>query len=195
MTGSGLAALRITAEASASLRRGQRDRSAEQRALADSYHAMHDMYRQSETALAQTMNDRTEWQQATRHQRRLAVAADAELRRRHPGQHWSPLRSAEPEIETVEDAAPTSPRDIDDAISLIEDLVARHREFLDKLAERQTRMIPAEDPGYEHRRQAFPLCAAPHATPILQPPKPEMQPSPWTLQRLADREADREVAD
>ena len=110
-----LAALRITAEAAASLRRGERDRSAEQRALADSYHAMHDRYRQSETALAQTMNDRTEWEQATRHQRQLAVAADAELRRRHPGQHWSPLRSAEPEIETVEDAAPASPRDIDEA--------------------------------------------------------------------------------
>lgn len=28
--------------------------------------------------------------------RRLAVAADAELRRRHPGQHFVPLRSAEP---------------------------------------------------------------------------------------------------
>jgi len=190
-----LAALRITAEAVASLRRGERDRSAEQQALADSYHAMHDRYRQSETALAQTMNDRTEWEQATRHQRQLAVAADAELRRRHPGQHWSPLRSAEPEIEAVEDAAPASPRDIDEAISLIEDLVARHREFVDKLAERQTRMIPAEDPGHEHRRQTFPLCAAPRATPILQPPKPEMQPSPWTLQRLADREADWEAAD
>ena len=165
-----LAALRITAEAVASLRRGERDRSAEQQALADSYHAMHDRYRQSETALAQTMNDRTEWEQATRHQRQLAVAADAELRCRHPGQHWSPLRSAEPEIEAVEDAAPASPRDIDDAISLIEDLVARHREFVDKLAERQTRMIPAEDPGHEHRRQTFSLCAAPRATPILQPP-------------------------
>ena len=29
-------------------------------------------------------------------QRHLAVAADAELRRRHPGQHYPPLRSAEP---------------------------------------------------------------------------------------------------
>jgi hypothetical protein len=190
-----LTALRITAEAATLLRGDERDLSAEQQALADSYHAMHGGYRQSETALAQTMNDRTEWEQATRQQRQLAVAADAELRRRHPGQHWSPLRSAEPEIENVEDAAPASPRDIDEAISLIEDLVARHREFLDKLAELQTRMNPAEDPGHEHRRQAFPLSAAPRVTPILQPPKPEMQPSPWTLQRLADREADREAAD
>ena len=190
-----LAALRITAEAAASHRRGELDRSAEQQALADSYQAMHDRYRQSETALAQTMNDRTEWEQATRHQRQLAVAADAELRRRHPSQHWSPLRSAEPELETVERPATASLRDIDEAISLMGDLVARHREILDKLAERQSRMIPAEDPDYEHGGQAFPLCTTPHATPILQPPKPEMQPSPRILQRLADREADREAAD
>jgi hypothetical protein len=192
-----LAALRITAEAAASLRRGERDRSAEQQALADSYHAMHDRYRQSETALAQTMNDRTEWERVTRHQRQLAVAADAELRRRHPSQQWSLLRSAEPELETVERPAPApaSLRDIDEAISRMGDLAARHREFLDKLAERQSLMIPAEDPDYEHDGEAFPLCTAPRATPILQPPKPEMQPSPDILQRLADREADWEAAD
>ena len=34
--------------------------------------------------------------EAIRAQCRLAPAADAELRRRHPGQHFSPLRPAEP---------------------------------------------------------------------------------------------------
>jgi hypothetical protein len=38
------------------------------------------------------MADRADWDQATRVQRQLAVAADAELRRRHPGQHFPPLR-------------------------------------------------------------------------------------------------------
>jgi hypothetical protein len=33
---------------------------------------------------------------AARAERHLAVAADAELRRRHPGQRFTPLRSAEP---------------------------------------------------------------------------------------------------
>ena len=59
---------------------------------------MHDAYRQHETAFAATMADRTEWERATRHQRQLAVAADAELRRRHPDQPWPPLRSAEPRL-------------------------------------------------------------------------------------------------
>jgi hypothetical protein len=39
----------------------------------------------------------TDWEHATRAQRHLAVAADTELRRRHPGQHFPLLRSAEPQ--------------------------------------------------------------------------------------------------
>ena len=46
------------------------------------------------------MADRADWDKATVQQRHLAVAADAELRRRHPGQHYPPLRSAEPEPAT-----------------------------------------------------------------------------------------------
>ena len=46
------------------------------------------------------MADRADWDTATRAQRHLAVAADAELRRRHPGQQFPPLRSAEPEPAT-----------------------------------------------------------------------------------------------
>ena len=46
------------------------------------------------------MADRADWDAATRAQRHLAVAADAELRRRHPDQHYPPLRSAEPQPAT-----------------------------------------------------------------------------------------------
>ena len=42
-------------------------------------------YRQRETVFAGVMADRADWEAATRAQRHLAVAADAELRRRHPG--------------------------------------------------------------------------------------------------------------
>ena len=61
---------------------------------------MHDAYRERETVFAAIMADRQHWEHATRQQRQLAVAADAELRRRHPGQHLAPLRSAEPEPAT-----------------------------------------------------------------------------------------------
>ncbi len=46
------------------------------------------------------MADRDDWEKATVQQRQLAVAADAELRRRHPDEHYPPLRSAEPEPAT-----------------------------------------------------------------------------------------------
>jgi hypothetical protein len=49
---------------------------------------------------AATMADRDDWEKATVQQRHLTVAADAELRRRHPGEHYPPLRSAEPEPVT-----------------------------------------------------------------------------------------------
>jgi hypothetical protein len=143
------------------------------------------------------MNDLADWERATRHQRQLAVAADAELRRRHPGQTWPPVRSAEPEsdIETFQDAAPASPEGMTETGRRIEDLAARHREFCDKLAERQSLMIPAEDPDYEDAGPAFPAWAAPDADAILQAPKPRIQPSARILEQVADREPDREAAD
>src|SRR6202035_6061969 len=73
---------------------------ARQQKLAASYHALHQAFQKRETAFAATMADRADWDAATRAQRRLAVAADAELRRRHPGQHYPPLRSAEPQPAT-----------------------------------------------------------------------------------------------
>ncbi|HET9974659.1 MAG TPA: AAA family ATPase, partial [Streptosporangiaceae bacterium] len=81
-----LAALRASAEANAASGRGQRDAAARQRELADSYHALHQACRQRETVFADAMADRADWDAATRVQRQLAVAADAELRRRHPDQ-------------------------------------------------------------------------------------------------------------
>src|SRR4029077_20951821 len=77
--------------------RGDHSHAAAGHKLAAGYQALERAYRQRETVFAQTMADRADWDKATRAQRQLAVAADAELRRRHPGQYFAPLRSAEPE--------------------------------------------------------------------------------------------------
>jgi hypothetical protein len=90
-----LAAIRATAEATAATRQDRRDDAARQRDLAASYHALHDAYQQRKSVLAAAMADRATWEEATRQQRQLAIAADAELRRRHPDQRHPPLRSAE----------------------------------------------------------------------------------------------------
>jgi hypothetical protein len=75
---------------------GDQHRAGRQETLAGSYGALRDLYRQREQSLAQSMADRQDWEHATAPARHLAVAADAEPRRRHSDQQIDPLRSAEP---------------------------------------------------------------------------------------------------
>jgi hypothetical protein len=193
-----LAALRASAEAKAASDRGQQDIAAEQQELAGSYHALHDAYRQRESVFAATMADRADWDAATRAQRQLAVAADAELRRRHPEQRFTPLRSAEPQPATQakrDELTLTAGRQIPETGQWIKDLAAEHHAFADKLAERQSLRVPSEEPGYGDLGPAFPPWPGPGQDAILQPPKPEIRPSRQVLERAADRAADREAAD
>jgi len=193
-----LTAIRATAEAATARRQGEHEQAIRQQVLAASYQAMHDAYRERETVLATAMADRADWEQATRQQRQLAVAADAELRRRHPAQPWPRLRSAEPEpaAQIQRDRQVLIPgADIEAMTQQARDLVARHREFADKLAERQSLMIPAEDPDLEDLGPAFPAWAEPGSDAILQPPKPDIQPSERTLERTASRDLNMEAAD
>ena len=91
-----LGAIRAAAEADAARKAGDHDRAGRHETLAASYRALRDLYQQREQTLAQAMADRQEWEHATASSRHLAIAADAELRRRHPGRKIEPLRSAEP---------------------------------------------------------------------------------------------------
>jgi hypothetical protein len=166
--------------------------------LAASYRAMHDAYRDQESVFAAVMADRADWDAATRAQRHLATAADGELRRRHPGQRFTPLRSAEPQPATEaqrDDLTLTAGQEIKEMGQWVKDLAAERRAFAVTLAERQSLMIPAEDPDYGDLGQAFPAWAGFSQDAILQPPKPQIPPSTRILQRVADRDADREAAD
>jgi hypothetical protein len=71
----------------------------------------------------------------------------------------------------------------------LKDLAAAHRAFAAALADRQNLIIPSRDPDYGNLGPAFPLSPGPGKDAILQPPKPEITPSPQVLQRVADREA------
>jgi hypothetical protein len=193
-----LAAVRAAAEADAAQNVGQHDEATRQQGLAASYQAMHDAYTEREAVFAAVMADRADWEQATRSQRQLAVAADAELRRRHPGQQHLPLRSAEPQPATQEQRAEltlTAGEEIPVLGQWITGLAAQRRPFTDKLADRQSLMIPAEDPDYEDQGPAFPTWTGTAKDAILQPPKPEIQPSPRILERVTDRDLDREAAE
>ena len=193
-----LAGLRAAAEARAATQRGDDDRAAAGHKLAAGYQALERAYRQRETVFAQTMADRADWEVATRAQRQLAVAADAELRRRHPAQYFSPLRSAEPAPATQEqrDQLTLTPDQPPGGIDQwIRDLAAGHRTFAGQLADRQSQAVPSEDPGYADLGPAFPAWPSPRRQPILQPPKAEIPPSPRILERAIDRDAGWEAAD
>jgi hypothetical protein len=160
---------------------------------------LYQAYQQRETVFAATMADRADWDAATRAQRRLAVAADAELRRRHPGQRYLPLRSAEPQPATQaqrdELTLPAGEQNPPEMGQWITDLAAAHRTFAGTLAERQSLTVPSEDPDYGNLGQAFPPWPGPATNAILQSPKPQIRPSPQVLERAAGRDADPEAAD
>ena len=158
---------------------------------------MHDAYAEREAAFAAVMADRADWDAATRAQRHLAVAADAELRRRHPGQQYPPLRSAEPPPVTQaqrDELTLTTGEQIRETGQWIKDLAAQRRAFADRLADRQSLTIPSEDPDYGDLGQAFPPWPAPARDAILQPPKPEIQPSARILERAQEHDLDMEAA-
>ena len=193
-----LAAARASAEAAAARRSGHHEAAARHEALAASYTAMEAAYRQRESVFAGVMADRADWEAATRAQRHLAVAADAELRRRHPEQRFTPLRSAEPRPATDAQRAEltlTPGQDIPEPGQWIKDLAAGRRTFADRLADRQSLMIPSEDPGYGSLGQAFPSWTGSSKGAILQPPKPEIRPSSRVLERVLDRDADMEAGE
>jgi hypothetical protein len=196
--GAHLAAARADAEATAAERSGHAEAAARHRVLAASYRALHEAYRERESVFAGVMADRADWEAATGAQRHLAVAADAELRRRHPQQRFTPLRSAEPVSATDAHRAEltlTAGQDAPEAGQWIKDLAAGRRTFAGQLAGRQSLMVPAEDPDYGDLGQAFPSWAGPGKDAILQPPKPEIRPSARVLERVPDRDADREAGD
>jgi hypothetical protein len=63
--------------------------------LARMWHAMH--AKAVAGVLAEAQETRRQWEALTEPTRRIAVAADLELRRRHPDEQIDPLRSAEPQ--------------------------------------------------------------------------------------------------
>jgi len=139
------------------------------------------------------MADRAGWETATRAQRHLAVAADAELRGRHPDQRFTPLRSAEPQAATDAQRAELSPaagHDLPEVSQWIKDLAAGRRTFGRRLADRQSQTIPSEDPDYGDLSQAFPPWTGSSTGAILQPPRPDIRPSARVLERVLNRDAD-----
>jgi hypothetical protein len=187
-------AIRAAAEADAARKAGDHARGGRHQELAASYKAMADCYQQQETIFAQTMADRQDWEHATAHSRRLAIAADAELRRRHPDLKIEPLRSAE-QFAVSNAVTPVPDQRIGEMAAWIRDLAAQRQAFREKFEEYQGLMVPSEDPDWGHLGEAFPAWQAPGRDALLQPPKPQIMPSATILALAAERDTEPEAAD
>jgi hypothetical protein len=193
-----LGAIREDAEAETARKAGDLERAGRHEFWAASYWAMRDRYQAQEQVFAQTMADRAEWEHATEQTRHLAIAADAELRRRHPHQPVESLRSAEPKPikETEREELTLAPDEtIAEMAQWVRDLDAQQQAFREKLTERQALKVPSEDPEEQDLGPAFPTWNPPGRDAILQPPKPEIQPATKVLERAREREAGWEAAD
>jgi hypothetical protein len=192
-----LDAIRASAEAETACKQGDHDRAGRHQAWAASYRAMRARYLAQEETFATTMAERAEWERATEHSRHFAIAADAELRRRHPGQKIEPLRSAEPEpvSGTQREELTLAPgKNLGEMAGWVRDLATQRQAFRDKLEERRALKVPSEDPDFKHLGYAFPAGNPPGKDAILQPPKPQIQPSAKILELATEHEPDREAA-
>jgi hypothetical protein len=182
-----LGAIRADAEAAAARKTGDHDRAARHEHLAASYRAMRDRYQQQQQALALTMADRQEWEHVTAGSRRLAIAADAELRRRHPDQKIEPLRFGEPAPvgdAEHEQAHPTPGQEINQV---------QQELFRATLQDRQALKVPTEDPSWSGLDTLFSARRTLGQTAILQPPKPFIVPSARISQRAAEHDVEPEA--
>jgi conjugative relaxase-like TrwC/TraI family protein len=183
--------VRAEAEAKLARERGQLEVAERHEILGRSARALETAYRGHEAAFTDTMAARGEWERATEHQRRLAMAADSEYRRRHPEEKLPPLRSAEPAQPAEEDRQALIP-DGDAGYQRpqwVADLAARDRAAREKLDELQDVRVPGEDHEWEDEGEAWPEQLARQREAILQPPQPEIKPAGQVMELARERSA------
>ena len=185
-----LAAIRADAETAAARKAGEYDRAARHEHLAASYRALRDHYQHREHLLAQDMTARREWEHATGRSRRLAIAADTELRRRHPRRKIEPLRSAEPVPVSDTGCDPLQPAPdgkLTEIAALIRNPAVQREQFRAEMDERPGLIVPGD------HGNAFRAMKTPGQDAILQPPKPEITPSARILQLAAEHDIEPEA--
>jgi conjugative relaxase-like TrwC/TraI family protein len=188
-----LGAIRANAEADAAHKAGDHERAGRHEALAASYRALRDLYQQREQSFAQIMDDRQKWEHATAHSRHLAIAADTELRRRHPDRKIEPLRSAEPVpgSDTQHEQLRLVPQQEAVETTWIRDIPAQDRAFRERMKEHQQLMATSEDLDYGGL--ALPSWWEPRRDAILQPPKPQIASFARIHQLAAEHDSEPEA--
>ena len=196
-----LASVRADAEAEIAGQRGDDTRAGLHRTHARSARALQAFYEHRLPELEQQDAQYREWEHVTEGPRRIAVAADAELRRRQPRLTIAPLKSAEPDPVTEQEheqllspsdealARPAEPPE------WVARLAAARDALQEKLDERKAVRVPADDHEMQDEGEAWPALRPRERDAILQPPPPEIPASPRVIQRARERDADREAGE
>ena len=165
----------VRADAEAQLARDQADaeRAGRHEQLAVSHRAAERFYRGHAEELAEQMQVREEWEQATEYARRTAQAADTEYRRRHPETGLEPLRNAEPEPVSEDERAQLEPGEDYQRPGWLDQLAERRREAAAELADRRSMRVSHEDPDYGESL-AWPEAERQRDA-VWQAPQPQMQ--------------------
>jgi len=195
-----LRVIRSQAEAEVAQKAGDAELAARHEQQAGHGRLQESAYRMQESILAALMDDRRAWEAATEPQRRLAVAADTELRRRNPEMRIEPLRSAEPDEVTDEqraelDVLPEAQQEYQPP-AWVRELAEARTAFSERIAERHSVREPHEDPDYSDIGPAFPSWQQQDRDAVLQPPKPPIpRPDGWPSARPKLANAGRECHD
>jgi hypothetical protein len=191
--------VRAEAEAAAAEATEKHEEAGLRRAHAESACVLHKWYQRRSSELEPQDAQYREWEHITEPSRRLAIAADAELRRRQPARPIEPLKSAEPEPVTGPEreellspaaaalAEPAKPP------AWVARLAAAGDALQQALDDRKAVRVPAEDHELEDEGEAWPALRPPERDAILQPPPPGIPASPRLTERTPAYEADHEA--
>ena len=140
-------------------------------------------------ALAQADETRQQWQQLTEPTRQAALAADQELRRRHPEQ------AAEPRAALIQEPAgdhgqhPAGDTTWDSIAMRVASISAKARAAQEKLDELRDIQIPSEDSGASRLGPAWTFSPTRDRGAIVQAAQPELVPATEVLRRVDARYA------
>lgn len=176
---------RAAAEATAARERGQQEQAAQHDRLRESYHALADRYRTAKPVLVAAVEDYDNWLAVTETSRRMAVAADAELRRRYPDDKLPPLRSAEPEPVTESEHDELATQDAQP--EWLQRMARESAAFREAQAEREAQAVPHEDHELGDESLAWRTDMDRERDAVIQPAPVEIAPSEQVIKA---READ-----
>ena len=135
------------AEAEAAVARQHEDEETAQRhdAIARVCHQASLLHAEHERVFAEQAGLRDRWARLTEGSRMVAVAADGELRKRHPDEKLDPLRAAEPVISEQDRAELSYVGNTLQSPEIVGRIADRQADDEDRLAQMETETIPGEE--------------------------------------------------